>query len=394
MVGMRFIGAQLFLSILTSSVVVLVDTRPSTAQISAGFEAALTQIDRMAQTELGQDDIGSLTVGVVKQGALVWTKSYGFADMAARKVATVDTVYRIGSITKPFTALMLLQLVERGVVRLSDPVERYLPAINEVQNRIDGAPPISFVQLATMTSGLGREPEDLPTYLVGPVDEWALVMRNALPHVEYSFEPDTHYHYSNIGYAVLGAALAEASGRPFVDYMTEEIFRPLGMTQTAFEPNPEIQGHLAIGYGVTDGVIDPDTPAREHAGRGYKVPNGAMYTTVGDLAKFLAFQLGHGPDNVLARETVADNFTRVNSANGDLSTGYGVGFQAIRRDGFVTYGHGGSVAGYRAAAFIARDSQVGVIVLRNVGGGTFRVTDFCLQALEVLVESEESTAAH
>jgi CubicO group peptidase (beta-lactamase class C family) len=393
MVGMRFIGAQLFLSILTSSVVVLVNTRPSTAQTSAGFEAALTQIDRMAQTELGQDDVGSVTVGVVKQGALVWTKSYGFADMATRKVATVDTVYRIGSITKPFTALMLLQLVERGVVRFSDPVERYLPAINEVQNRIDGAPPISFVQLATMTSGLGREPEDLPTYLVGPVDEWALVMRNALPHVEYSFEPDTHYHYSNIGYAVLGAALAEASGRPFVDYMTEEIFRPLGMTQTAFEPNPEIQGHLATGYGVTDGVIDPDTPAREHAGRGYKVPNGAMYTTVGDLAKFLAFQLGHGPDNVLARETVADNFTRVNSANGDLSTGYGVGFQAIRRDGFVTYGHGGSVAGYRAAAFIARDSQVGVIVLRNVGGGTFRVTDFCLQALEVLVESEESTAA-
>ena len=394
MVGMRFIGAQLFLSILTSSVVVLVNTRPSTAQTSAGFEAALTQIDRMAQTELGQDDIGSVTVGVVKQGALVWTKSYGFADMATRKVATVDTVYRIGSITKPFTALMLLQLVERGVVRLSDPVERYLPAINEVQNRIDGAPPISFVQLATMTSGLGREPEDLPTYLVGPVDEWALVMRNALPHVEYSFEPDTHYHYSNIGYAVLGAALAEASGRPFVDYMTEEIFRPLGMTQTAFEPNPEIQGHLATGYGVTDGVIDADTPAREHAGRGYKVPNGAMYTTVGDLAKFLAFQLGHGPDNVLARETVAGNFTRVNSANGDLSTGYGIGFQAIRRDGFVTYGHGGSVAGYRAAAFIARDSQVGVIVLRNVGGGTFRVTDFCLQALEVLVESEESTAAH
>ncbi len=394
MVGMRFIGAQLFLSILTSSVVVLVDTRPSTAQISAGFEAALTQIDRMTQTELGQDDIGSLTVGVVKQGALVWTKSYGFADMATRKVATVDTVYRIGSITKPFTALMLLQLVERGVVRFSDPVERYLSAINEVQNRIDGAPPISFVQLATMTSGLGREPEDLPTYLVGPVDEWALVMRNALPHVEYSFEPDTHYHYSNIGYAVLGAALAEASGRPFVDYMTEEIFHPLGMTQTAFEPNPEIQGHLATGYGVTDGVIDADTPAREHAGRGYKVPNGAMYTTVGDLAKFLAFQLGHGPDNVLARETVAGNFTRVNSANGDLSTGYGVGFQAIRRSGFVTYGHGGSVAGYRAAAFIARDSQVGMIVLRNVGGGAFRVTDFCLQALEVLVMSEQAAVSH
>ena len=176
--------------------------------------------------------------------------------------------------------------------------------------------------------------------------------------------------------------------------MTEEIFRPLGMTQTAFEPNPEIQAHLATGYGVADGVIDADTPAREHGGRGYKVPNGAMYTTVGDLAKFLAFQLGHGPEEVLARETIADNFTRVNSAKGDLSTGYGVGFQAIRRSGFVTYGHGGSVAGYRAAAFIARDSQVGMIVLRNVGGGAFRVTDFCLQALEVLVMSEQTAVSH
>ena len=93
-------------------------------------------------------------------------------------------------------------------------------------------------------------------------------------------------------------------------------------------------------------------------------------------------------------ETIADNFTRVNSANGDLSSGYGVGFQAIRRSGFVTYGHGGSVAGYRAAAFIARDSQVGMIVLRNVGGGAFRVTDFCLQALEVLVMSEQAAVPH
>ncbi|MEC9302046.1 MAG: serine hydrolase domain-containing protein [Acidobacteriota bacterium] len=394
MVSLRFIGAQLLISILVSSVAVLVSARPSRAQTNTEFEAALAEIDQMAQTELARDDIGSVTIGVVKRGTLIWTKSYGFADMATHKVATVNTVYRIGSITKPFTALMLLQLVERGVVSLSDPVERYLPAINEVQNRIDGAPPISLVQLATMTSGLGREPEDLPTYLVGPVNEWTQVMRNALPRVEYSFEPDTHYHYSNIGYAVLGAALAKASSRPYVDYMTEEIFRPLGMTQTAFEPNPEIQAHLATGYGVADGVIDADTPAREHGGRGYKVPNGAMYTTVGDLAKFLAFQLGHGPEEVLARETIADNFTRVNSAKGDLSTGYGVGFQAIRRSGFVTYGHGGSVAGYRAAAFIARDSQVGMIVLRNVGGGAFRVTDFCLQALEVLVMSEQTAVSH
>ena len=307
--------------------------------------------------------------------------------MKTARPATADTVYRIGSITKPFTALMLLQLADRGTVRLSEPVERYLPQVNDVRGRIDGAPPITFVQLATMTSGLGREPNDLPTYLEGTVGEWEEVMRAALPHVEYRFEPDTRYHYSNIGYAILGAALGRAAGRPYVDYMQDEVFAPLGMTHTAFEATPEIRRQLSTGYAVRDGEVDAGTPAREHAGRGYKVPNGAMYTTVGDLAKFLVLQLGHGPDAVLPRSVLDDNFTRVNSADGALASGYGIGFQVRRRGDLVAYGHGGSVAGYQAAAYVDRTSQIGVIVLRNVGGGPFRVTDLCLDALVVVAKA-------
>jgi CubicO group peptidase (beta-lactamase class C family) len=276
-------------------------------------------------------ELGSVTIGIVSGTELIWSRSFGFADMEDKIMATEDSVYRIGSITKQFTGFMLLQLAERGRVRLSDPVEKYFPEVNEVEGRFPGAPPITLVQLATMTSGLAREPEDLPTFLKGPVSEWEKVLISALPRLKYQFEPDTHYLYSNIGYAILGAALSRAAGQPFTDYVKTNFFDPLGMERTAFEPNSQIQDSIAKGYDIQeDGRVDWETPAREHQGRGYKVPNGAMYTTVGDLAKFIAFELGEGPEEVIKKETLEDNFSRVNSAMGDLTSGYGVGFRVQR----------------------------------------------------------------
>jgi CubicO group peptidase (beta-lactamase class C family) len=307
--------------------------------------------------------------------------------MEKKTPATKDTVYRIGSITKQFTALMLLQLVEAGKVRLSDPVEKYFPEVNKVEGRFAGAPPITLVQLATHTSGMGREPADLQTYLKGPVSEWEKVMIAALPRTKYDFEPGARFYYSNIGYAVLGAALGRAAGQSYVEYVSQKIFTPLGMTHTAFEPNEKIKLQLAKGYGVQGSRVDAETPEREHQGRGYKVPNGAMYTTVGDLARFVSFELGHGPASVLKKETLEDNFKRVNSASGDLSSGYGIGFQAERHGSLITYGHGGSVAGYLAGAFVDRASGVGVIALRNVGGGPFNISGVAMRALEMAAAS-------
>jgi D-alanyl-D-alanine carboxypeptidase len=245
-----------------------------------------------------------------------------------------------------------------------------------------------LVQLATMTSGLAREPEDLPTYLKGAVSEWENVLISALPRLKFQFEPDTHYLYSNIGYAILGAALSRAVRQPYTEYMKENFFDPLGMEHTAFEPNPRIQDKIAKGYDIQeDGKVDGETPAREHQGRGYKVPNGAMYTTVGDLAKFIAFELGEGPDKVIKKETLEDNFSRVNSANGDLTSGYGVGFRIYREGDLIIYGHGGSVAGYRAAAFFDRVSKMGVIVLRNVYS-RFPVSDLARRALKEIATAK------
>jgi CubicO group peptidase (beta-lactamase class C family) len=349
---------------------------------------ALERVQQLAAEEFAKDPRGALTIGVVSRDRLVWSKSYGHADVDKKAAATADSVYRIGSITKQFTGLMLLQLVEKGKVRLTDPVEKYLPEINRLQGRETRWPAITLLQLATMTSGVDREPDDLPTFLVGPVSSWEQTTIKALERTRYAHEPGTRYLYSNIGYAALGAALARAAGRPFTDYVRDEILNPLGMTRTAFTVTSEIAPHLAKGYAVRQGELDGAGPEREHEGRGYKVPNGALYTTVGDLAKFLAFELGHGPSSVLSEKTRDENYSRVYSASGSLESGYGIGFQTTRRGTMVAIGHGGSVAGYNAAAHIHRPSQTGVIVLRNVGGGPVSVGGLALRALEVMASAK------
>ena len=355
----------------------------------AALPAGLAEkLDALVSAEFAKDGVGAVTVGVVKGGSLAWTKSYGDADIEARTPATADSVYRIGSITKPFTAVMLLQLVERGKVRLSEPVERYLPEINRIAGRPDGAPPVTFVQLATMTSGIDREPADLDTYLVGPVEQWEQVMLRALERTKYAHEPGTRFLYSNIGYAVLGASLGRVAKQPYVDYVRASVLKPLGMAHTDFVPTPAIRKVLAKGYEVRNGKPDGAQAAKEHDGRGYKVPNGALYTTVGDLAKFVSMWLQEGPETVLKRETIRDTLSRTGSATGELTSGYGIGFQVNRRGTNVFYGHGGSVAGYRANMLFHPSSKTGVIVLRNIGGGAFNSATVAERVLTLSIETK------
>ena len=264
---MRSIGRRFGLLFFAAWFLVL----PVAAQeaIPLDLRLGVEHVDAMARDEFEQDDVGSVAIGIVDGADLIWTKSYGYADMELESLADRNTVYRVGSITKQFTALMLLQLADAGIVRLSDPVEIYFPEINRVQDRIPDAPPITLVQLATMTSGLAREPDDLATYLRGPVSEWEQVLIAALGETHYSHEPDTRYMYSNIGYGSLGATLGRAAGNVFTDYIHERILEPLGMAHSAFEPNDAIKPHLSKGYSVSrEGTVDSGTPAREHAGRG------------------------------------------------------------------------------------------------------------------------------
>jgi CubicO group peptidase (beta-lactamase class C family) len=335
---------------------------------AATLRPKLPEIDSMISAELARRPVGSVTAGVVNGKELIWSKSYGDADMEKKIPADTDTVYRIGSITKMFTALMLEQLVDAGKVHLSDPVEKYFPEIKSVQGRFPDAPPITLIQLATHTSGLGREPDDLDTYVTGAVADWEKTLILALPHTHYIYEPGTRYSYSNIGYAILGAALSRAAQEPYTEYVPKHILQPLGMTHSALERNSAMLPHLAKGYVVLGPKeVDSETPQRENeTGRGYKVPNGAMYTTVGDLAHFASFLLDQGPESVLKTSTLkAFQTEMIVPADVGLTNGYGIGFSVDRRDDYVAFEHGGAVAGYPAMLIINRAKGIGVIVLSN-----------------------------
>lgn len=353
----------------------------------ADISAQCVAIDSMMAAEYSKHSIGSVTIGVVYKNQLIWTKSYGNADMEKKIPADKDTVYRIGSITKMFTAVMLEQLADAGKVHLSDPVEKYFPEVNTVQGRFPSAPPITLIELATHTSGMDREPGDTEKYLQGAVSDWEKTLIAALPHTRFAFEPGTRYFYSNIGFATLGAALSRAADEPYLQYVPKHIFEPLGMTHTALDLNPVILPHLSKGYQINGAKIDADTPLKENQnGRGYKIPNGAIYTTVGDLARFSSFLMGQGPETVLKADVLRRSLSQLAvQANYELSEGYILGGTLTRRDNYTAFGHSGAVDGYQAGLYVNREASVGVIVLSNaLGNNAVNTADLALKWLDML----------
>jgi CubicO group peptidase (beta-lactamase class C family) len=153
------------------------------------------------------------------------------------------------------------------------------------------------------------------------------------------------------------------------------------MTSSAFEPNDAIKARISKGYHVGKDKLDTETPQREHLGRGYKVPNGAIYTTVEDLAKFVLFEMGEGPTSVLSKENLEDHYKRIISSGASLQSGYGTGVEVLRQGDLIALGHGGAVAGYLAAAYFDRTTKNGGIVLRNATGSPFNVGGLAIQIL-------------
>ena len=346
----------------------------------------IAAVDSLISSEFAKDSIGSITVGIIAGSQLAWTRSVGFADMKTRRLANRNTVYRVGSITKPFTAVMLMQLVAAGRMQLSDPVERFLPEVKQIAARPQGAAPFTFWQLATMTAGLAREPENVDRFSTGPVSGWEAKLLAALPHTSYQSSPGTEYSYSNIGYATLGAALARVAGQPYVEWERSHVFKPLEMNRTRFEVDPTIASDLAVGYEVNDdGTLDDSTAAQQaRDGRGFRVPNGAIFTTVDDLARFVSLELGRAPNSVLARSMLDEAFGGLVATDRLLETGYGLGFMAMSRDGYSYVGHNGSVAGYRASMYYDVPRSLGVVVFRNVGGGKEDSDRLAVNILSVL----------
>ncbi|MFQ6046655.1 MAG: serine hydrolase domain-containing protein, partial [Gemmatimonadales bacterium] len=276
---------------LAASLVLAVAVLHGAARAQDLTRANRQAVERFAgqlESDVQQDGIGGITAGVVMGDRLVWAKGFGWADPVKGVPAQAETIYRTGSISKSFTAVLLMKLVERGVLALDDPVERYVPEIAGLAELPDDAPAITFRHLASHTAGLIREPL-LANAAVGPIERWEEKILASIPNTAYQAPPGEEYSYSNIGFGILGLAVSRAAGKPFMDLMREMVFDPLEMSSSFFVLTPAFSERMSVGHAnwgeAGEGAVNTELPEREHDGRGYKVPNGGIYSTVRDLGR-------------------------------------------------------------------------------------------------------------
>lgn len=363
------IGRAFKLRLLVAAIGVLGQSVLVSAQ-SPSRDEALTAFSRQLRADVAADDVGGIVAGVMVDGDLVWAQAFGWADRDARTPMSTASISRTGSISKSVTAVLMMRLLDEGVIGLDEPVERYLPAFASVKDRRVDAEPVTFRHLASHTAGLIREPQ-WPDAVVGPIELWDKRIVESLPLTAYDTVPGARYQYSNIGFGTLGLALAKAAGRPFMEMVRTEVLEPLGMTGSEFVvAGAKLEARLAAGYVIgQDGSIDGGQPAREHAGRGYKVPNGGVYSTVADLGRFMGAMSGVPGLRILSEESRQEALSIQTPEN--PNRGYGLGFSVqIDEQGRKIASHGGSVAGYTAHMAFDPKARIGVVLLRNYGRGS------------------------
>lgn len=312
----------------------------------------------LVKNDVRDDNInGSISLVVVHKDSTLILESFGEADE--------QTIFRIGSITKSFTGFLMLQLQQEGVLNINDPVEKYVP---EIKNLIDYSKfsPITLKQLASHTSGLDRESRNR-SINSGKVNEWESKVLLGISETSFRSKPGERFRYSNFGYAILGLAISKAANKPYIKLVEEKIFTPLKMNNSFFEiPENKIQ-FLAKGIaGGPTAELNFDFPKREHLGRGYRVPNGGIYSTASDMAKFLKTCMGFSP--LLTKESI-QLLQTTQTPSKRLRSNYSFGFDLYSAQGINTVGHRGSTPGYSAHFEFEKDSEFGVILLRNYNFG-------------------------
>ncbi len=342
---------------------------------------AAVLLDMWIEEQMAYHHLPALSIGVVYDQELIWAQGYGFADQEKKTPVTPATIFRMGSITKLFTSVAVLQLRDRGKLRLDDPVSEHLPWF-EVQSSFGGEPEITVRHLLTHTSGLPREAafpywtdHDFPTR-----EE----IREALPSQSAVFAPATRYKYSNLGIALLGEIVAEVSGEPFAGYLTKNVLAPLGMTSTTLAPAEEHLRRMTNAYlrrteDGSRGVAD------YYETRGL-APAANVVSTVEDMARFAALQFRDDApiaagEQILKGSTIRE-MHRPHWIYADWTRGRGLGFAVSRRDDKTIVSHGGWVAGHRSHLLLVPDELVAVVAMTNADDASPAV--FTYQALDLL----------
>ena len=356
---------------------------PAQATVSPAdaYAAVAGRLEHVISREMRIHGLPAVSIALIDDQRVVWARGFGYANPADSTPATAETVYRVGSVSKLFTDIGIMQLVERGTLDLDAPVSRYLP---EFRPRNPYGKAVTLRQLMSHRSGLVREPP-LGSYFDSTSPPLAATVAS-LNRTTLVYPPATRTKYSNAAIATVGYVLERTQQEPFARYLARRVLAPLGMTRSGFEATPELARGLAR---ATMWTID---------GRAFPAPTfalgmapaGSMYSTVTDLGRFLSvlFAGGRGVNGVvLAPETIARMWTPQFAAPGDQSgAGYGIGFRVGRLDGRRSVGHDGAIYGFATTLQALPDEKLGVVVVTTLDGANAVIDRIAQRALREMLD--------
>jgi CubicO group peptidase (beta-lactamase class C family) len=320
------------------------------------LRTALELLDKWAARHQHESHLPALALGVVYHGELLWGNAYGFADIENKLQASLDTRFRIASVTKTFTATAILQLYDEGKLRLDDPLRKYLPWLDL---RYPDAPEITIYHCLTHTSGL---PRDATTshWTDNVFQSWDEVIETTKSR-QLMMPPLQDHSYSNLGFTLLGAVIEAVSGISWSEYIKNHILDPLGMNNTIVSPRGD-EGNLALGYlAYNEEFRRASVPFIET--RGFS-PSASIASSVNDLVKYAKFHLSKGQTPLLSAYSLRD-MHRPHWIWDDWSQAYGLGIRIWRIGKWTISGHAGGYKAFLTRFSICREEDFGVIVLTN-----------------------------
>ena len=309
-----------------------------------------------------------LALGVVRNGRLEFFHGHGLADIASNTPVTEDTGFRVGSVTKTITAIAVMQLCEQGRIDLDAPADSYLRAYRLIPAKL-GFRPATVRHLLTHTAGIREVLHPLGLLRMRDLGETVRLGRPVPALAEYyrgglrlDAEPGSRFMYTNHGFATLGQIVEDVSGLPLHRYLREHIFEPLGMAHTDLSRTRRVRPRLATGYELRSGgaTAVPDYEAVTAGG-------GGVYSTPGDMARYLAALLGGGTNehgSVLKPATLATMFEPHYQPDPRIP---GIGLAFFRADlgGHLAVEHDGILPGFDSQIFLAPHDGVGVLAFAN-----------------------------
>jgi CubicO group peptidase (beta-lactamase class C family) len=347
------------------------------------FPGAVAVLDTIIRNNLKQQRVPGAAVALVHEGRVIFSRCYGYADTGKKGPITEDTYFMVGSLTKSFTALAALKLIEQGKVDLHADIRKYIPDFS-IKNLYDGEVPITVNHLLTHTSGLMI---DYYAHLTGEKKYSNADLLSQLRNEYLCFKPGSASKYSNIGYRLLGMMIEQVTGERFESYLGKEVFEPLGLNKSSFGYTDDMALHMSKGHNGDTEITRVDNEDKSASG---------LFSTLKDMTVFLKFLSSEAIPSTggINHDNIIDSI--IKNANPAIDTFYdskniyssGWYLNSYQFQGVHTVlSSSGNINGFSTAMTYLPEERLGIVILTNSSLGWKANMDIIARGLRSLIDA-------